>query len=394
MSRELRVGYLSDCDPYDRWAWSGCHFHMATALAAAGARVVPLGAALRRTASRLGRVLRRVLPAGPAAAAPRNELDEARRWGAAVTDEIARSRCDVVFAPVASHVAAFVEGTTPLVYLSDATFALLRGFYPELARLTDDALARRDELEARTIARADALLYSSRWAARSAIRDYGASPDAVHVVSFGANLDAAPTSDDVRARRRAAVCRLLFLGRDWERKGGPIALRTLEALRARGIAAELVVCGADAPPGPRPPHVAWLGNLSKRSARDRARLADELRRAHFLLVPTRADCTPIAFCEAAAYGLPVVTTETGGVESVVTHGRNGFVLPLDAGADAYASVIADVWSDDARFAALVAASRAEYDARLNWDAWAAIVLRVLAGAAGRGMPVAASGGAR
>ena len=67
--------------------------------------------------------------------------------------------------------------------------------------------------------------------------------------------------------------------------------------------------------------------------KDRSRLTDLLMDSALLLVPTRADCSPIAFCEANGFGLPAVSTDTGGVSSLVRDGENGLLLPLTAGGE-------------------------------------------------------------
>jgi glycosyltransferase involved in cell wall biosynthesis len=89
----------------------------------------------------------------------------------------------------------------------------------------------------------------------------------------------------------------------------------------------------------------------------------------FLLLPTRNECFGLVFCEANAYGLPVITTHTGGVPEVVIDGQNGFTLPLSARGADYARKIARVYRDDAGYAELVKTSRNAFDDRLNWDAW-------------------------
>ena len=66
---------------------------------------------------------------------------------------------------------------------------------------------------------------------------------------------------------------------------------------------------------------------------------------HLLFVPTRADCTPIVFCEANAFGIPVITTDTGGVSSIIKNGENGFAFPLDATPDEYANTIQSLLDD-------------------------------------------------
>jgi glycosyltransferase involved in cell wall biosynthesis len=222
------------------------------------------------------------------------------------------------------------------------------------------------------------VIYSSAWAARSAIEDYGADPAKIHVVPFGANIDEPPAREVVLARKQSEQCRLLFLGVDWVRKGGDIAFETLLKLEELGIRAELVVCGCTPPQGVAHERMKIIPFLDKNDERQRKELEQLLMSADFLLLPTRADCTPIVFCEASAFGLPVVATNTGGVPEVVREGENGFLLPYEARGEAYAEVIARVYHDDERYAELVRASRAAFEERLNWDAWGVAVKHILA----------------
>ena len=85
----------------------------------------------------------------------------------------------------------------------------------------------------------------------------------------------------------------------------------------------------------------------------------------------------MVFCEASAYGLPSITTDTGGVCGAVKNGENGFMLPFNARGQEYAEVIAKVYSDDQLYSELVQSSRAAFENRLNWDAWGISVKRLL-----------------
>lgn len=375
----LRIGYVTTTDPRDRWAWSGTHHYMFTALAAR-AEVVPLVPSAPPPASRLGRLVARVT----GAAAPGDPMTAARRAAAHLDALLARQPVDVLFAPVASTVSAHRLDPTPLALLSDATFRLLRVDYPEARALPEATAAAREELERLSITRADLLLYPSQWAADSAVRDYGADPARVRIIGFGANLDDVPTAAAaLGAKRHEPPCRLLFIGRDWIRKGGAVAVATVAALRRRGIASRLTLVGS-APPGDvLPPDVVAAGNLDKKRARDQARLRALLAEAHFLLLPTRADCYSMVSCEANAFATPVAISAVGGITTLVADGVNGLLLPRDADGEQYAAAIAAVWSDPSRYAELVRGARAAYDTRLNWDAWGDVVVRELTALATR-----------
>ena len=89
--------------------------------------------------------------------------------------------------------------------------------------------------------------------------------------------------------------------------------------------------------------------------------------ADVFVLPTRAECFGIVFCEAASYGLPIVAASTGGVPSAVAHAGNGLLLPLEADAVAYADAIESIVGHPARYLAMAAESRRLFETRLNWD---------------------------
>jgi hypothetical protein len=86
-----------------------------------------------------------------------------------------------------------------------------------------------------------ASIISSEWAACSVIRDYHVEPEHVYIVSLGTNLDTIPDREIADARKLSGTCRFLFVGVEWQRKGGDIAYETLLKLCEMGIEAELIV---------------------------------------------------------------------------------------------------------------------------------------------------------
>jgi len=275
----------------------------------------------------------------------------------------------------------------PVVYLSDATTRLMVDYYAEFSSLSASKIRVADEMERLAIQRASQQIYPSSWAAQSAIRDYGADASSVHVIPFGANIDDWPPRD--RAVRAPAndKCRLLFVGREWERKGGAIAFEALLELERLGIPAELTVIGCRPAGNLQHPGLRVIPFLNKNNPQERAELEELYMNAHFFLLPTRAECFSIALCEANAYGLPIVSTHTGGLPELVREGVNGFLFPLEARGDQYAARIREIHGDPTRYQALRTSSRDQFEARLNWDAWGKRVNDVLRAAidGGKGM---------
>lgn len=366
-----RIALVTARDPSHPHSWSGTDGHIAAALARSVGDVTPLGPIRPRMLERLRRYddwSRRVTGIGYSA---HHSLLLARRYAHCFAERLSRGAFDVIFAPAAATELAFLRTSLPIVYLSDATFAAMIGYYPEFSALSRLSRWEGNQVEARAIARADAVIYASDWAARSARDNYGAPAAKLHVIPFGANLAHAPARAEALAPRRDdGRCRLLFIGRDWQRKGGDIAVDALRRLRQMGIDAELTVCGARRPPTAAP-HVHCVPYLEKSDAARAASLAALYRAATLFFLPTRAECAGIVFSEAAAFGLPIVSTDTGGVATAVQDGVTGRLLPLSAGAADYARVIADLLADPLTLARMRTACRDAYEARLNWTAWGA-----------------------
>jgi glycosyltransferase involved in cell wall biosynthesis len=171
---------------------------------------------------------------------------------------------------------------------------------------------------------------------------------------------------------------LLFIGIHWHRKGGDVVLETGELLAERGFPFEIYIVGSA--PDEGLPERPWLndhGYLSKADEAQRNKLRQLIRDADFLFLPTRQDTYGIVFAEASAYGTPSITRDIGGVGSVVCDGVNGVLLSKDATAGDFADAIERAWADPERYTKLREAARGEYEARLNWTAWAGSIAAVI-----------------
>jgi glycosyltransferase involved in cell wall biosynthesis len=142
-------------------------------------------------------------------------------------------------------------------------------------------------------------------------------------------------------------------------------LATVRELQERGLAPALTIIGTR-PTVPLPPGTHVIPFLDK-SAADGARAFNELMAAADLLfVPSRAEAYGQVFCEAAAFGLPVVSSRVGGIPSIVEDGVTGRLLDLPATASSMADIVAELVTDRAAIATMGRAGRRRYLTDLNW----------------------------
>jgi glycosyltransferase involved in cell wall biosynthesis len=364
-----RIAFATIGDPGEVRFWSGTPFHMAKSLADEGHDVVPVGplsAPILPLYKAYSRFCRAFYGRGPS---PFHAGPVVAQYAADATRKIRDVSPDIVLAPAGSTFAWSVPDGIPLVYASDATFRLVENYHPHYRNLSHAAREAAERLERDTIARADMVLYPSEWAAESAIKDYGADRARVHVIPWGANLTDAPDRASVLGSRRPGPCRLLFVGANWQEKGADIAVETLVELRNRGLEAELVICGCTPPTHVNLDGLTIIPYLNKNDPEQRNRLDQLYRDADFFLLPTRADCYGIVFCEAAAHGVPSIAPTTGGVPGAIRDGETGILVPLNATRADYAAAICETFANPDRLARLRQSSRDAFEGRLNWQAW-------------------------
>jgi glycosyltransferase involved in cell wall biosynthesis len=292
------------------------------------------------------------------------------------------SRLDAIVCPTTVPVTRY-RGSVPVVVVADQVFPSALGSYLQRVhpRYRRHGLAQERE----ALARCAAASFPTQEAAAAAVRDCGADPKRVHVIAWGANLPAEPSREEVeravRSRARDA-CSLVFIGREWERKGGDLVLATLAALRSRGVPARLTIVGVS-PPVDVPDNVRVIPFLDKQGNDGWREFSELLSAAHLLIVPSRAEAYGQVYCEAAAFGVPSVARAVGGVPSLVADGRAGILVDAEnATAEAIAARIATLWSDRPAYETMALAARDEYEQRLNWTRFGERFSKVVDGVIG------------
>jgi glycosyltransferase involved in cell wall biosynthesis len=238
------------------------------------------------------------------------------------------------------------------------------------ANMTKSAVARGKWQEETALKNCRIAAYASTWAAEGA-RSF-ADPTKIRVLPFGSSLPVLHSADDVarlakeKRATRGKQCELLFVGVNWERKGGSIAVETAKLLNESGIATKLRIVGTQ-PPGDVPRFVEVLGFINKNSEAGRQQFMELFRSADFFILPTKAEAAGIVFAEASSYGLPSITYATGGVTDYVRNGVNGICIDPGEPSARFADEIRKILESPAEYAGYAARAFQEYKTRLNWE---------------------------
>lgn len=208
-----------------------------------------------------------------------------------------------------------------------------------------------------------------QWYARWLIEQGGLPADKVHPV--GGGMNAAPTRRRVptgNAERR----RLLFVGRDFCRKGGDLAVDAVGRLNAAGEGPyRLTVVGPASWPleGEPPDWVDFRGSLAP------AAVAALWAEHDVFVLPSWFEPYGLVFLEARAAGLPCVARRAFAMPELVPEGRAGALVPEQGGVEEVAESIRKVSHDDALFD-MVAAEADQVAKESSWSAVAARILEV------------------
>ncbi len=197
--------------------------------------------------------------------------------------------------------------------------------------------------------------------------------DKVSVTQIGANFQevlAATTN-----RLSPPPLKLLWLGTNWVRKGGPEALSVLDRLIEMGLVVELHLIGR-IPQQINHPQVICHGFLRKEVPEERERLVSLYRQSHLLLLPTRKDFTPSGLAEAAAFGVPAVTTPVGGIPGMFADDEV-LLLPFERYRDDAPAAIMTLL-ENGRLTKMAQRVRRRFETTLNWDAIAKKIVTELA----------------
>ena len=365
----MRIGFVSVDDASDATSWSGIPFQILNHLRAENVEIEvisPLSSAAKYL----------VAPAKSIARLSGKTLSLSHFWivlrsYARQIESAIRNRPVDVIVSTSSIPVTLLRCRQPIVIWTDAVFHSMLDYYSgSFADLTRGAIKRGRRQEETALARSSIAAYASTWAMSAAGQITSAAK--LRLLPFGSSIPVRHSAEDIavmagkKRSDRRGKCELLFVGADWDRKGGEVAVETARLLNDSGIETVLRVVGPGEQ-GPLPSFVKSLGFINKNSADGVQRLIELFQSADFFILPTKGEAAGIVFSEASSYGLPSLSYATGGVPDYVRHGVNGYCLSPGSPASAFATHIRNLLADDAEYQAMAKRAFAEYTQRLNWE---------------------------
>jgi len=203
----------------------------------------------------------------------------------------------------------------------------------EFADMAPAQKARIQAYQNAVFAACTAVFPRSKWAAASLRTDYGMNDSKISVAGAGPNHQVAPLPHAAYDAKR-----ILFIGSEFERKGGPLLLDAFRRLRAEMPDATLAIVGCT--PDLDEPGVEILGRISKDAPGGLERLLEEYSRASLFCIMSDFEPFGIVVLEAQHCFVPCVLPARFAFPEMIVDGETGRLVPeYDAGA------LAALWQD-------------------------------------------------
>ncbi len=297
-------------------------------------------------------------------------------YGKYFNDLLKKKNYDLAIVSASIAAAAGIKTSIPIVYINDRVIPGAMNYHKILTQLFEFSKRQSIACDKQAIKHSTVSVFSSHWAGNAAIELHGIDQRKIKVLPFGANFTERPPAPSTISFPEFPI-RLLFVGVNWEDKGGQIAFDALQEVLKNGIDAKLTIVGCSPPEGIQHPKMKVVGFLDKNIPDEAARLMDLFRKSHFFILPTKYEAYGLVFCEAAAYGIPALAPATGGIPSIIEDGVTGYLLPENANGKMYAEKIIQLVNEPIVWQAMRNAAYQRYSEKLNWDAWAGSFRNVL-----------------
>lgn len=357
----MKVGYLSMTGISDPSVSSGTPYFIAQTLNETFGTVFDLSPNIERAGSRLARIienpgysLAKVFYALKKRKLPHIfDSGYQKIWARTIESNIERIQPDIIFADKCSVFFPYLKTDVPIFYRSDSTFELMNGYYSEFSDFSRTLQRAAHSAEAAAFNKSRYFIPISSWAAESAVKHYSVPTEKCVIIRSHASLANEAIAEPKQAPAEHDPTNFLFIGADWNRKGGALTVEALTQLHRSGRNIRLNILCKNVPEAVlRLPFVTHLPYIDRSTNEGNQQYFRLFADSHFFFMPTRAECMGQVFIDALMLGLPSIALETGAVPEVVINDKTGLIFPLHVAPEVIAMAIDKIFEKPEQYSAL------------------------------------------
>ncbi|WP_178983478.1 glycosyltransferase family 4 protein [Winogradskyella helgolandensis] len=224
----------------------------------------------------------------------------------------------------------FFHGFTPWIKtkpktkyycFNDACFETYVTLYNDRKKFLDKDLKRIFDQEANWLSNATYVFFQSTWALEETKKAYNLSGENFVKVGVGGYIDI-PDKDAY-----TGGFEFLFISREFEPKGGLVAVEAFKNIKKRYPSCQLNIIGAAPPESLQQTEgVNYLGFINKSIESEKDKLIDVFKKSFLVLHPTKKDVNPLILSELGYYGCPAISSNSFAIPEYVIDCKTGFLL--------------------------------------------------------------------
>lgn len=223
-------------------------------------------------------------------------------------------------------------------------------------------LNRRVKVEKQVLSNASKVFYMGNWVNKLMQEYYPDIKDKFIAVGGGVN------NEFNLSTKPKIKNQILFVGLDFERKGGYLVLEAFDILINKYISdAKLIIIGVDKIKDVK--NVTWLGRISREES------SKYFAGSQIFCMPSIFEAYGLVFVESLCFGLPVVARDDYEMHYFVEHGKNGYLIDKED-ADLLAKYMAKALNNE-EMKERVQREAINYQKRYSWDSVAYKIANVI-----------------
>lgn len=237
--------------------------------------------------------------------------------------------------------------------------------YVNFSYVPDKDLYSQNIDQQRIFKNSEGIFTMSQWLADNLVNNSNFPPKMVHPVGGGINLDINNIKKVHKTNNK-----ILFVGRDFIRKGGDLVVDAFKILRREYLPeAELYIAGPKENHFENEEGIVFLGDLKS------DQLSEYFNKCDIFCMPSRFEAYGLVFIEALVYGLPCIARNDFAMKEFITDGENGYLINNDDPI-ILAKKMKDLLQNE-RIKEYVLSKRNQYIKEYSWDSVADRILKVI-----------------
>src|SRR5690606_5733647 len=169
MKKDLKIGFITTEDPFDRRSWSGTLHYLLAALSAVPAQITVIGKLRPQPELFVSQVFNFVsLRLFRKRYNYRDSIRLSKAYARLIEKKLEGERFDLLIAPAGLATIAHLRTNIPIIYINDRCLAGALDYHKILSDLYDFSRNEGVVLEEKALAEASLVIYGSHWAADAA----------------------------------------------------------------------------------------------------------------------------------------------------------------------------------------------------------------------------------